>query len=77
MNPIPEKIWVDHHMSEIQGHEARQQLAAGRAILAPMVEQHPNREQWKDGLATLDRDIESWRTSHASSAVTEIRETQE
>jgi hypothetical protein len=40
-----------------QRDEARQRLTAGRTILATMVEQHPERAQWKDDLASLDRDI--------------------
>ena len=47
--------------------EARQRLSAARAVLAPMVEQHPDRPQWKDDLAVLDRDIAALNRMNASS----------
>jgi hypothetical protein len=37
--------------------EARQQLAAGRAIIARLVEQYPAWAQWKKDLAWFDDQI--------------------
>jgi hypothetical protein len=45
------------YLKSKQVSQAREALAAGRAILAPLTEQHPEFAQWKQGLAWFDRQI--------------------
>jgi hypothetical protein len=45
------------YLASKQMSQARDALAAGRAVLAPLVEQYPDWSEWKQDLAWFDRQI--------------------